>query len=97
MAWRFVRQPSGKLARFSDVVDNFTHYNLTKKQAIKVAQESNLSLDEATVKVQAGVDDIKPWTTTTKGGGLSRWNDSLETIERVHGKKELTKIKDMIK
>lgn len=28
MAWRIVRQPNGKLARFSDIVDNFTHTNI---------------------------------------------------------------------
>ncbi len=94
MAWRFVRQPNGKLARFSDVVDNFTHYNLTKQEAILVAQEGRFPCTEAEalIKVQAGIHDIKPWTTTVRGFGLERWNDCLKTIEMSHGKEKLTEV-----
>jgi hypothetical protein len=35
MAWRIVKQPNGLLARFSDVVDNFTAVDMTKQEAIE--------------------------------------------------------------
>lgn len=90
MAWRFVKQPNGLLGRFSDIVDNFTHLDLTEADAFDVALD-HMGREDAAKKVQAGVDDIKPWS-TEKGDGLSRWRDSLETIEMVHGLGEVKKI-----
>lgn len=90
MAWRFVKQPNGLLARFSDIVDNFTHYNLTEAEAIEVACEY-MSQTDAKIKVQAGLDDINPWT-KEKGDGLSRWNKSCDTIKLIHGEAELQNI-----
>ena len=34
MAWRLIRQPNGKLARFSEVVDDFTHTDMTEREAV---------------------------------------------------------------
>lgn len=84
MAWRIVKQPDGKLARFSDVVDNFTVFDMTVNEAIEICRE-DLGTIDAQQKVQSGVDDIEPWTTTKKGHGLSRWNDCLNSIVMVHG------------
>lgn len=84
MAWRIVKQPDGQLARFSDVVDNFTHFAMTVDEATDLCRES-MSAIESQQKVQSGVDDIEPWTTTKKGSGLSRWNDCLNSIVMVHG------------
>ena len=81
MAWRIVKQPNGLLARFSDIVEAFTHYNMTKEEAIEVCWgECDMGIQSAESKVQAGIDDLIPWT-TTKGSGLDRWNDCVETIE----------------
>ena len=91
MAWRIVRQPNGKLARFSDVVDNFTHMDLTRWQAVKLCRQYMAS-DEAVKKVQSGVDDIMPWGIGW-GNGLDRWNDCLETISMVHGREAVERIK----
>lgn len=88
MAWRFVKQPNGLLARFSDVVDDFTHYNMTHQEALEVCKnERGLSDEDAREKIQRGVEDWKPWTNGVKGGGLDRWLDSLDAIRRVHGDK----------
>lgn len=84
MAWRFVKQPNGKLARFDDPVDDFTYYDLTKEEAIEIAMES-CGRSTAEKKVQAGYDDIEPWRLNVKGDGLSRWRHSLSTIASVHG------------
>lgn len=92
MAWRFVRQPNGRLARFSDIVDNFTHIHLTATDALKIAYE-DMGREAAKEKVKAGVEDHEPWKRGVKGDGQSRMRDCLEAIERVHGKKELARVK----
>jgi hypothetical protein len=91
MAWRIVKQPNGLLARFSDVVDNFTDLNMTDEEALVLCRE-HLGIADAQQKVLAGVQDWKPWTHNIPGSGLGRWNDCLETIKNVHGKKAVRKI-----
>lgn len=93
MAWRIVKQPNGKLARFSDVVDNFTHVNLNEEQALEVCIEKGLGIEDAKEKVLAGVEDWKPWSNMVKGSGHDRWDDCIESIKLVHGVKEVLKVK----
>ena len=83
MAWRFILQPNGKIARFSDVVDNITDYNMTKEEAIEFAKY-HLGTEDAIKKVERAYTDAK------------RWVKSLETIEVVHGKDEREKIEKML-
>jgi len=82
---RIIKQPNGLLARFSDIVDNFTHYDMTPEEAIEVILEDYRGT--AVDKVQRGMDDIIPWG-TMPGHGLSRWEDCIESIRIVHGKKK---------
>lgn len=84
MAWRIVKQPNGFYARFSDIVDNFTHMNMTEDEAHTLCR-GFMGEDEARRKVRAGVEDWKPWTEENPGNGSERWDDSLETIQMVHG------------
>ncbi len=91
MGWRIVKQPNGKLARFSDIVDNFTHINMTKEEALEVCRE-HLGRRDAEEKVQRGIEDHKPWQDGVPGSGLERWNDCIKTIQTIHGKKELNKV-----
>ena len=95
MAWRIVKQPNGLLARFSDVVDNFTHVNMTEQEAFRVCHGC-LGVDDAKKKVLAGVEDWKPWTYGIKGDGLERWEASISTIRNVHGEKVLQDMLDEI-
>lgn len=91
MAWRFVKQPNGMLARFSDVVEDFTHYNMTPEEAIELCvEELNMGKVTAREKVQAGIDDIEPWSTNKHGDGLSRWRDAIESLGLNHSKKVVT-------
>lgn len=86
MAWCFVRQPNGLLARWSDVVDGFTHHNLSAQDALEVCKAEHAMAEEAAQrKVQGGVEDWKPWTDGVKGSGLDRWQHSLESIRTAHG------------
>lgn len=91
MAWRFVLQPNGKLARFSDVVDTFTHINLTEKEAFDVAFEE-MGRKQSEDKVRAGIEDHPPYTRGVKGSGKQRWNDSIDRIKVIHGEDKLAEV-----
>lgn len=74
MAWRIVEQPNGLLARFSDIVDDFTHYDMTDEQAEKLCiEEYDMGKKSAAEKVRRGRAD------------KSRWPDEIDTIRMVHG------------
>jgi hypothetical protein len=95
MAWRIVRQPNGLLARFSDVVDNFTDMNMSEVEAYELCRES-MGIEDAREKVRAGVEDWKPWTHRVKGDGLSRWADCLNSIKVIHGEREVENVKNLV-
>jgi hypothetical protein len=98
MGWRIVKQPNGLLARFSDITDNFTDLNMTKEDAIALCKTKLDGYEYlAEVAVQAGIDDLKPWSETEKGNGLSRWDDCLGTVKICHGSKAVKAIKKAIK
>lgn len=79
MAWRFVQQPDGLYARFSEVVDNFTDYDMTVEDAEMLCQvEYGMSASEAREKVRRAVEM-----------GAPRWREALGIIHRVHGEAEL--------
>lgn len=77
MAWRIIKQPNGKFARFSEVVDDFTHYDLTESEVIQLCRESyGLTLWEATTKLSNSI------------ANPNRFNEEINTIELKHGKKQ---------
>ena len=94
MAWRIVRQPNGLLARFSDVVDIFTHYDLTEQEALEVCVEfGGCTRPEAREKVRRGLEDYAPMredgSVSDEPSGdpekLARWRDCLATIRAIKG------------
>lgn len=87
MGWRIVKQPNGLLARFSEVVDDFTHYDMTEDEAIECCREW-LGRDEAEEKVAKGLRDepCPPFVIASgKDDGLDRYRDAVATIRLVHG------------
>lgn len=80
MGWRFVRQPNGLLARFSEIVDDFTHYDLTPAEALEVARDK--MSDGAEAKV--GRADEHSFA------------ECIETITHVHGAAVATERIDML-
>lgn len=76
MGWRIVQQPNGMLARFSEIVDHFTAYNMTYDEAIEECCQ-HMGRIEAPDKVQRGID-----------AGIERFEEAIEIIEAVHGKSE---------
>lgn len=92
MGSRIVKQPNGKLARFSEVVDNFTDCNMDRDEAILLCKDEGMSTDAATAKVQRGIDDLDPYDYSIVGSGLDRWNEAVRIIEEQHGKDELASV-----
>lgn len=90
MAWMIVQQPNGLLARFSSVVDGFTHVNMTDEEAVEVCQEymgRRDAIDKVTrgrcdgfVVYEIQGEDISPQT-----DGLNRWRECLDKIIFRHG------------
>jgi hypothetical protein len=83
MPARFLLQPNGKLARFSTIVDNFTHANLTEEEAYDISCH-DMGRQDATNKVARGL-----------ARGLDDplgWNECLETIKLIHGQDELDNV-----
>lgn len=88
MAWRIIKQPNGLLARFSDVVDDFTDYDLGKIEAIELCMnEHRLLQSEAIRKVNRGVFDapIPGFVERTADDGLDRWRQAIARIRAAHG------------
>jgi hypothetical protein len=89
MGWRFVKQPNGLYARFSEVVDNFTDFDMERVEAIVVAIfEYDCALRTAEEKV-SNADHEYIGYSVVDGEPLARWHECLRIIESVHGKQEL--------
>lgn len=78
MAWRFVRTPDGRLARFSEVVDNLTAFALSDEDAKQICLEHGvLDIDR---KV-AAADSLSD--------GQTRWDEVVGIVRAVHGARKL--------
>lgn len=75
MPSRILIQPNGMYARFSTIVDDFTHYNMTKDEALDVCFEE-MGRYEAEKKVARAEENGK------------NFDDEIDTIRVVHGNDE---------
>jgi hypothetical protein len=79
MAWRFIVQPNGLFARFSEIVDDFTDYGFTEEEALKAAHYAyEMSPQEAQGKVTRAKENPE------------RWEEALDIIKNVHGERVMT-------
>jgi hypothetical protein len=86
MPWRIVVQPNQKYARFSSVVDGFTHTNMTRDEAIAVSlQYPGMGKEDAEQKVE--------WAEAEPGG----FAESLTDIEIRYGPEERQTIEAELK
>jgi hypothetical protein len=69
MAWRIVKQPDGLYSRFSEVVDDFTHRDMTKLEAYELCRQE-MGVCDAQLKMSYA--DANP----------ARWEEALGIIER---------------
>ena len=71
MSIHIVQQPNGRYARFSTIVDDFTHINMTEEEVALVFPEKNKQEVE---------DVIKRANNNPKG-----WKSACATRQAVHG------------
>ncbi len=76
MAWRMVKQPNGKYARWSDIVDSFTHLNLAQHQALDLCI-AEAGMAQGTEKMKRAERDLME---THTGTGLERWAECLKCM-----------------
>lgn len=72
MAWRIVKQPNGKYARWADVVDDFTDYDMTSIETLELCQKF-VGEDLAAIKFVGS--HLAP----------SQFEECIDTIREVHG------------
>jgi len=94
MGWQIIKQPNGKYCIFSSVVDNVIYYDGTPQQILETIIEAE------TTPIRKRVNDIiskldsgeKPYNQFTKS-----FEEMIEWIETVHGKKESQKVLSKLK
>jgi hypothetical protein len=81
----FVKQPNGRIARYSSIPDGFTHMNMTRDSAIAVAQSKGYSESEAISAVERGIADMVALYDEgepRREDGLTRWHACMAVIQR---------------
>jgi hypothetical protein len=86
MGQRIVKTPNGKYAAFSDMVDHFIAYNMTREEAVQFSIDRwDLGPKGSEEKVLRA-DEDKTWD-----GGTGRYEEAMSTISHIHGKDEVDK------
>lgn len=79
-----LKQPNGKYAIFSSVVDDFVFCDATYDEALEELKFER-GQDEALKMLQSAVDDRPIRGELRCGNGLGRWKSALKTIGFRHG------------
>ena len=77
MGWRFTKQPNNQLALFNDVLDDFTHLNMTEKEARTLAEQKCEMGNEHIAKRKVDI--------ALADSNLARWDDALRQVRLNHG------------
>jgi len=72
MAWRIVKQPNGRYARWSDIVDTLTHMNFEREQAVEEWGEEKVKSADQELD-HRGVQQLP----------LTRWNAAMLDIREL--------------
>jgi hypothetical protein len=83
MPSRFVNQPDGRLAVFSSVCDDITHFDLSDEEALEYGTQE-WGRFNAEQKIEAARADRLEHG-PGPGDGLGRWREALTAIAAQHG------------
>lgn len=73
MGWRIVKQPNGLFARFSEIVDDFTDFDMNEEGVIELCKtEYHMDNKGSQGKLQRAIDNPQ------------RWDEAIKTIEAIH-------------
>lgn len=86
-------------ARFSEVVDSFTHMNMDESTARAACREGpfrRIPDEDIDMHIKrADLDDVEH--RIRQLDGLNRWREGLKIIEREHGKAEVDRFVELDK
>lgn len=80
MPSRVIKQPNGKLALFSSVVDHLIIYDCSYDEMyffLTTEYRQKLPSAVAVQKIRRGLEDCLPYTHGKKGDGRDRWNSDM--------------------
>lgn len=92
-----VRQPDGKLAIFSEKLENFVACNLNKDQAIEWYIARGFDWINAERKTMEGYNDLNLFTNEPDPSGQFRWKYCVDIVLEVHGRDSLEETINNIK
>lgn len=95
MGWFLVKLPNRLYGRFSEVVDNFTHINLTEDKIRELCKLENLTAYQTDKKVLQADKESKLYETGFGDVGY-RWEYALDMILTVHGFKEFMRVFNVV-
>lgn len=89
MSWQIIKQPNGKYALWSSVVDNFVMYDATEQDIIdefvdRERERVQRNVQEILDKIKAGEKAYYQFTMS--------FDEAIETIRERHGDKECEEI-----
>ena len=86
MSRRVIKQPNGKFACFSSVVDHFIWYDATAEEARAYLRGEYMEEIEARIdeKMRAAIEDWPPYKRGVSGSGRDRWDHDAYTALMVH-------------
>jgi 1,4-dihydroxy-2-naphthoyl-CoA synthase len=88
---RIVKTPNGKYAAFSDRVDLFVAFNMTREEAVKFCiEEWDLGPKTSEEKVLRADEDI------TEDGEIGRYEEAIETIRLMYGAEQEEKYRKLL-
>lgn len=83
MGWRIIQQPNELYSRFSEIVDDFTGYDMNSEEVINLCMTNyGLSQIDAEGKLQRAIENPH------------RWQEAMHSVQAVHGKKRADKIRE---
>lgn len=86
MPRRVIKQPNGKFACFSGVVDHFIWYDATEEEARTLLREEYMEEIERRINMamKKAIEDWPPYTQGVPGSGQDRWNYDAYSAMMVH-------------
>ena len=81
MAERIVVKPNGLFAEFSEIVDDFIHFNMTEEEVYEIYRLRAIEESKRTVAFKI----------STAKHDMNRWQEALDIIEEIHGEDKLIK------
>jgi hypothetical protein len=92
MANKLIKQPNGKYAIFSTIVDNFTAYDMTEEEYIEYSLEIiNKEYQQKIINIRHEAMR-KIAFLNNRSNTLIEYNKCIETIKLLHGQQEVDKI-----